>query len=163
MSVLRTRVQWLLVAAATAFGLVSVVVYYSTKTFSDAWLLGSAIFYGVVLLVAIALAILQRAPPAGAAVEPAGWPGDPKLLERIVTYRTNDGLAVRLSYLWPDGSKEIRHVAITPGEMLPLHDIEAHVDAFPEADPQDDLEKGIENALHRFAWKDPKVTKNAEG
>jgi hypothetical protein len=157
MMALRARLPWLLVAAAVAFALVSVAVYYSTKTFSDGWLLASAVFYGIILVVAIAFAMMERDAPAGTATSPTGPLGDPKLLERLVTYRSRDGMAVRLDYLWPDGAREMRHVAITPGEMLTLHDIEAHVDAFPDADPQDDLEKGIEDALGRFAWKEPKV------
>jgi hypothetical protein len=149
------RLGWVLAGIAAAAALASVLVYASTGTFPAGWLLASSVAYGVVLVAAVALAVADRTPALVAATPPAGHPGEPKLVERLVTYRTADGMAVRLTYLWPDGAREIRHVAFTPGESLTLHEIEAQLDAFPPI-PQapEAFEDGVEAALRKHARKE---------
>ena len=154
-SPLRVRIAWLLAAAATAFGLVNVVVYYSTGTFGAPWLVASLFFYGIILLCAIALAITDPGTVVTerVLVQP-GKPGEPRLLERTVTYRAREGMAVRVVYLWPDGSRETRHVTFTGAETLALHDIETHLDAFPAAQAPPGMDAGIDAALARWAHKE---------
>jgi hypothetical protein len=147
------RLAWLLAGATAVFAIVNVVWYYASGSFGPAWFAISLVFYGAVLLAAILLALWEPREDALAAAGAAGPRGEPKLVERTVTYRTRDGMAVRLVYVWPDGAREIRHVTFTPGESLQLHEVEAQLDAFPAPDaPPADLDVGIETALRRHAW-----------
>lgn len=140
---------WALVVVSSGFALVSAVVYLLTGEFSQGWLVASVIVYGLVVLGAVLLAALDRAPertPASAPVTAAPR-GEPTLVARETIYSTAAGDAIRLTYRWPDDTIEIRHVAMTGDLMLNDAEIETYVDALPPAAEPADLEDEVELVL----------------
>lgn len=139
---------WILVIATSGFSLLSVIVYLVTGTFTQAWLLASAVVFGAVVLAAATFAAIDRPSPQEAAAPEKATPlGDPELVSREVIYRTSAGEAVRLTYRWPDGTRELRHVAATIGEIHTHTEIETYIDALPPATATGDVDAALERAL----------------
>lgn len=153
-SKVRARAAWLLVATTVAYALAGVLWYLSRGTFGNEWLVASIAVYGSILLGAILLAVLDSGTTETRVerIVPVASPaGEPQLLDREVIYRTADGMAMRLTYLWPDGTRETRLAAFTPGEVLTLHEIETHLDALADAPLPDDFDTLTARALARHA------------
>lgn len=155
----RNFLAWTLVTIAAAFAVASAGVLLSTGTFSSAWLVAAMVVYGVIAVAALvigALAPAGKAPEPAPAAAPVAVPvtDEPRLLERAVIYRTKSGMLVRLTYLWKDGAQEQRYSALTPGESLTLHDINASIDALSPVAPEEDLEAMADAVIAQRAVKD---------
>jgi hypothetical protein len=131
----RARLLWLLAAVTAAYALVNVVVYYSTGTFGAAWFATSLVVYGVLLVVALALAMTDQGAESIARAPPEAG----RLLAREVLYATKAGYLLRLTYLRADGEREARLFLCDAGASTPLSDSEAWVDALPAAKAAQDL------------------------
>jgi hypothetical protein len=149
----RARLTWLVVGIAALYALVSSIAYFAQGTFTTPWLVAGIAVYGAVLGAAIILALIEPAAVEIKTVPIATPPGEPELLERAVVYRTTIAMAVRLTYLWPDGSREVRLIAFTPGEALPSHDIEAHLDAFPRVEGPREIQGDVDALLAKKAYQ----------
>lgn len=155
----RNFLGWALVTIAAVFAVATAGVLLSTGTFTAGWLIGSMVVYGAIAIAAIILGLAAReeaiATPAPAVMRTAvPITEDPRLLDRTVVYRTKSGMLVRLTYLWKDGAQEHRYSALTPGESLTLHDINASIDALPPAKVEADLEAMVDAAITERAVKD---------
>lgn len=140
---------WGLVVVTSGVSLLSVIIFLETGTFSNGWLVTTAIVYALVIVAAVVLAAMDRAPVA--LVASSVKDGEAKLITREVVYRARAGDAIRLTYKWADGTIERRHVAMTTGTMLTDRDIITHVDALAPADEPKDLVQSVEAALARHA------------
>lgn len=146
-------VGWLLAVATSAFALASVFVYLATGTFSQTWLVASAVVYGAVLVTALLLLATDRAPAKAPVLATAG---EPRLVERTCVYRTQAGEVWRLTYAGSDERREVRHVATCAGEMLTAAEIETYVDALPPSPVPQDFERILDAALERHTIPEPK-------
>lgn len=143
-------IAWVLVVASSGFALVSAIVFLTSGEFTNAWLVASVIVYGLVVIGAVVLAALDRPArdaPEGAPAKASGPIGDPELVARDVVYRSTAGEAVRLTYRWPEGATETRHVAATIGEMHTHTEIETYIDALPPAAANGDVDAQVDRAL----------------
>lgn len=139
----RARLLWLLAAVTAAYALVNVVVYYATGRFGPAWFAASLVVYGVLLVVALALALTDPGSEAAARAPPEAS----RLLARDVLYTTKTGYLLRLTYLRADGEREARLFLCDADASTPLPDSEAWIDALPSASASQDLGARADAAL----------------
>lgn len=137
--------RWTLLVVAAGFAVVSVIVYFTTGDFSSGWLITSGIVYSLIVVAAVVLAALDRAP----ANKPRGPSREPRLVQRELIYRTRGAETLRLTYEWPDGTSEARFVVTAPGAMFTHPEIATYADALPAAEIGPRLAQEIDEALAR--------------
>ncbi len=158
----RARTIWVLVAITAAYGLVNVLMFYTTDSFGPVWFATSLVVYGTLLVAAVALALLEagsepvEATEAGVveAAQPVADEAQPavasglELLEEEVLYEVATGKLVRARFE-VDGSERSLLFAITPDEVLPLDAVEERLDTVDLRVPPEDVIDEVDAALER--------------
>ena len=67
----RMRVLWTMAAMVVVYALVNVIVYFVSGSFGTGWFVASLAVYGLVLVGAIMLLVVDREPASEAVREPA--------------------------------------------------------------------------------------------
>lgn len=157
----RARTIWILVAITVAYGLVNVLMFYTTDSFGPVWFATSLAVYGALLAASVAMAVVDTGrdtdqPPVGeerAVTEVAPQPAEPGGIELIaeeVLYEVATGKLVRARFQ-VDGSERSLIFAITPDEVLPVDGIEERLDAIDHRVPPRAGIDEVEAALERRA------------
>lgn len=152
----RIRMIWGVAAVTIAYALSTVLVYYTTGEFNEAWLGLSLIVYAILLVAALVLAWTDTADPSMHATHPVTIhvqethvsEAVPKL-EQDVVYRTRSGETIRSAY-GTAAQPRVDYLAVGPRETQPVRAIEARLDAETRAAaPAGDVDRQVDAALRR--------------
>lgn len=160
----RARTIWILVAITAAYGLVNVLMFYTTDSFGPVWFATSLAVYGALLAAGVVLALIDTGPeaaeeatpePEAVAATDAAQPAVPEgpspgleLLKEEVLYEVATGKLVRAQFQI-DGSERSLLFVITPDEVLPLDAVEERLDTVEHRVPPEDVTDEIDAAVKR--------------
>lgn len=141
----RARTIWLLAAITAAYGLVNVLMFYTTDSFGPVWFATSLAVYGALMAASVAMAVIDTgrgiaqpsADQGGEATEPAPQPTPApglELIEEEVLYEVASGELIRARFR-VEGTERSLIFAVLPDEVLPLDAIEERLDAIDHRVP----------------------------
>lgn len=148
----RTRWLWLLAAVTAAYGLANVLLFFTTGSFGALWFATGVFVYGILLVSALALSLLdtgrpeEEAEPARAEPEPEAELGT--MIDHETVYETRTGRVLRARF-GHDGNERTLVFALVGDEVLPAHALESRLtDVETEAPAIEDVGE-VEDAIDR--------------
>lgn len=148
----RTRWLWLLAAVTAAYGLANVLVFFTTGSFGALWFATGVFVYGILLVSALALSLVDTGRPEAEAEPASAEPGDElgTMIDHETVYETRTGRVLRARF-GQNGNERTLVFALVGDEVLPAHALEARLtDVETEAPAIGDVGE-VEDALDRRA------------